>query len=302
MSTKSITGPLYDVAYSVLQSYDEYRRFREGKLTRTDYAAFLDRIALALTEAGLPADDVHFAKRYPRSEVTFVAESLADLVDREILNSESYDSELYEEIHSAAQRGFHHGSFKTYIYPEEARLLFAIADIAKPRAAIFLGSYYGYWAHAAIATIARHGGRVVLVDPDERAQNVARINLDSSQYRQAVEVVVMTGEDYLNETDERFDFVVLDAEMPRTHHDPEQRGKRVYASLLRHSLAHLAPHSLLVCHNILFQDRTGCPFFNQVIWRNRDELGEFMKLIRREFPNFVEYISTEGVGVGSRLN
>ena len=75
---------------------------------------------------------------------------------------------------------YDHGPFRTYIYPEEARLLFAIADILRPKAAIFLGSYYGYWARAPLAVIARHGGRAVLVDPDPQAQAVARRNLKSA--------------------------------------------------------------------------------------------------------------------------
>jgi predicted O-methyltransferase YrrM len=299
MSNKQVVGPLYDVAYSVLHSRDEYRRFRAGEMSRAEYAAFLDRTAPALVDAGLPAEDVEFAKRYPRSEVDFVKDVLADLAARGILEAAPYDAAFYEGI-LAARGAFDHGPFKTYIYPEEARLLFAIADVFKPRSAIFLGSYYGYWAHAATAAIVRAGGRVVLVDPDERAQDVARRNLAATPYAESVEVAVTTGELYLSKATDAFDFVVLDAEGPRTHPDPEQRGKRVYAPLLRHCLPHTSRGALLVCHNILFEDHSGSAFFDRVIERNRDELGAFMELVGSEFPNFREYTSTEGVGVGSR--
>lgn len=299
MNNKHVVGPLYDVAFSVLRSRDEYRRFRAGEISRVEYATFLDYAAPALVDAGLPAEDVEFAKRYPRSEIDFVKDVLRDLAAREVLASTSYDTLLYEEI-LAARDAFDHGPFKTYIYPEEARLLFAIADVFKPRSAIFLGSYYGYWAHAATAAIGRAGGRIVLVDPDERAQEVARRNLAATPYAAAVEVAATTGELYLSEASGPFDFVVLDAEGPRTHPDPEQRGKRVYAPLLRHCLPHTSRGALLVCHNILFQDHSGSAFFDRIIERNRDELGTFMELVGSEFPNFKEYASTEGVGVGSR--
>jgi predicted O-methyltransferase YrrM len=299
MNSSAITGPVYEVAASVLITYEEFRRFRAGELSRAEYCAFLDSVTRVLTAAGLPAEDVEFAKRYPVSEVAFVNDALTDLVDRGIVESATYDADFYDSIRSTLRDTFNHGKFRTYIYPEEARLLFAIADIVRPRAAVFLGSYYGYWAHAATAAIARNGGRVVLVDPDEQAQAVARLNLASSPYRDAVELQTMTGEQYLRNINVEFDLVVLDAEGPRTHPEPEQRGKRVYSSLLRHCLPKMSSRAILVCHNILFHDHSAARFFYQVIARNQDELGAFMNIVRQEF-NFQEYASTEGVGIGSR--
>jgi predicted O-methyltransferase YrrM len=299
MNSSAISGPVYEVAASVLTAYEEFRRFRAGELSRAQYCAFLDSVTMVLTAAGLPPEDVDFAKRYPVSEVALVNDALSDLVHRGIVASATYDADFYDDICATSRDKFNHGNFRTYIYPEEARLLFAIADVVRPRAAVFLGSYYGYWAHAATAAIARHGGRVVLVDPDERVQAVARLNLATSPYRDAVELQTMTGEQYLSNTNVEFDFVVLDAEGPRTHPEPEQRGKRVYSSLLRHCLPKMSSRAILVCHNILFHDHSDAKFFYQVIARNQDELGAFMKIVSQEF-DFQEYASTEGVGIGRR--
>lgn len=296
----STPGPVHDIAWSVLKTRSEYRHFRGGRLSRVEFGEFLDSIAPELIAAGLPREDVHFAKRYPRSESNFVRQILCRLAARNILPGSHYDSPGYDEVGKRTQSEYEHGPFHTYIYPEEARLLFAIADIARPRSAVFLGSYYGYWACAAIQTIARHGGKVVLVDPDPRAQSVAQRNLAKSEFRDAVTIVTTCGEQYLDSIEETFDFVVLDAEGPRDHVDPEQRGKAVYAPLLRHALPHMPYDSYLICHNILFEDISNCSFFDGIIARNRSELANFLSLLNREFPNFTECKSTEGVGVGRR--
>jgi predicted O-methyltransferase YrrM len=297
--SKITAGPFFASAYSVLKDAPEFQSFRSGTLSREKYAALLDRLAPELIAAGLPAEDVEYAKRYPVSDEAFVRDALNDMVARGILDTSAYDEEFYQTL-EAELRDFDHQHLRTYIYPEESRLLFAVADIIKPKNAVFLGSYYGYWAYPAAAAIVRGGGKVVLVDPDEKTQEIARQNFAGAAHAAGMDYAVTTGEEFLARNEELFDFVVIDAEGPRTHPDPEQRGKRVYRSLLENSLPHLAPSSVLVCHNILFTHFEESDFFARTIKRNTDELDSFLELARREFPDFTEYTSTEGVGVGSR--
>lgn len=293
------SGPLYNAVHRCLVDRDEYRRFRAGELSRADFAVFLDRMAGDLTRAGVPAEDVHFAKRYPVSIAPFVDDVLADLARRGVIPRTDLDREQLLAVGASAASLDHEG-LCTYIYPEEAHLLAALAQIVAPRRALFLGSYYGYWAHWAIPAIVAAGGRAVLVDPDPHVQAVARSYLGRSGFAGAVELAVTTGERFLAETRDSFDFVVLDAEAPRDHPDPDQRGKRVYRPLFAHALPRLAPDALLVCHNILLSDHSGAGFFTQVIERNREELGPFLALVESALDGFVEYPSTEGVGVGWR--
>lgn len=295
----SRTGPVFTIAQSVLAGRPEYQSFLAGG-SRGEFSVFLDSIAPDLIAAGLPPDDVQFAKRYPRSQAAFVGDALARLTGVGILPQPDYDETAYERLAAQLRDGYEHGPFRTYIYPEEARLLFAIADILRPRSAIFLGSYYGYWARAPLSVIARYGGRAVLVDPDPKAQDVARYNLKAAGLLDAVELAVTTGQDYLRQTSERYDLVVLDAETPRDFPDPQQRGKAVYGPLLQHALSCMTPDATLVCHNYLFEDVAGCRFFDRIVERNRDELGAFLDIAAREFAGLVECTSTEGVGVGRR--
>jgi predicted O-methyltransferase YrrM len=292
-------GPLFDAVHRCLAECDEYRRFRAGGLSRQDFALFLDRMAGELTRAGVPAEDVQFAKRYPVSTRSFIDDVLADLARRRAIARTDLDPEQLRSI-AATAASLDHGGCCTYIYPEEAALLAALTQIIAPRRALFLGSYYGYWAHWALPAIIAAGGRAVLVDPDPHVQAVARRHIDRSGFGGAVDLAVTTGERFLAGTRDTFDLVVLDAEAPRDHADPDQRGKRVYRPLFAHALPRLAPAAFLICHNILLSDHSGAGFFAQVIERNRDELGPFLALVEDALDDFVEYPSTEGVGIGWR--
>lgn len=291
-------GPVYDLAEAVLKDRAEFAAFRSGTLSRADFATFLDTVAVDLCRAGLPADDVQFAKRYPSSESAFVDESLLRLAAAGIIPTVDYDRAAFERAGAAARGQYQHGPFATYIYPEEARLLFAACDILRPRRTVVLGSYYGYWAYWAGAAIARHDGRIVLVDPDGRAQAIARQSFERLGLSRCTEIVEDTGEAYLAHGNEPFDAVIIDAELPRADVDPRQAGKGIYASLLEAALARVRPGAALICHNILFHDIARVEFFDRIIDRNQRELAAFLSLVSRCCEAFVECTSTEGVGIG----
>jgi GNAT superfamily N-acetyltransferase len=93
---------------------------------------------------------------------------------------------------------------------------------------------------------------------------------------------------------------VIDAELPRTHPDPELRGKGLYRALLDAALPRFAPTAHVVAHNILLADATGDAVLAEAAARNAGELGPFRALAARELDGFAELASTEGVGVGVR--
>jgi predicted O-methyltransferase YrrM len=294
---KSFRGPLFDLVASVLARHPEYALHRDGLLADDAWYAFLDRAAAELRAAGVPSDDAHFAKRFPGAPERFVRGALARLVKTGVLHSGAYDERAAETAAAEAAR-YDHGGLGTYIYPEEGRLLFALADLVRPAHAVFLGSYYGYWAAWAVPAVAARGGRVTLVDPDPTACAVARRNF--APYGDAVRIVTATGQEALAANRAPIDLVVIDAELPRTHPDPDLRGKGVYRALLAAALPHLAPAAHVVAHNILLSDATGDPVLAEVVARNAGELGGFLALAARELDGFAELVSTEGVGVGVR--
>ena len=282
-------GPIYDLIQSVMCRAP----------AAANRGAQVDAMAQALVAAGLPASDVPFVKRMPTDRRAIARDCVADLARRGIIRNASVDDAALDALELDAA-GYDHGGRRTFIYPEEGRLLAAVVHSLHPRRAAFLGSYYGYWARFAWDGLRAAGGHAVLVDPDADVSCIARRNIAAAGLEATLEVVVAAGEDYLASAARGpIELLVIDAELPRDHPVAGMRGKGIYAALLAAALPHLADGAILVCHNILFADATGDPTFKTIIARNCAELAAFMELARREF-DFVEYPTTEGVGIGRR--
>jgi predicted O-methyltransferase YrrM len=282
-------GPIYDLIESVMCRAPP----AESR------AAQVDAAARALVAAGLPLNDVPFVKRMPADRRAIVRDIYADLIARGVVRDERVDDSMLDAIERGAA-AYDHGGRRTFIYPEEGRLLAALVDGLRPLRAVFLGSYYGYWARFAWEGLRAAGGQAVLVDPDPEVCAIARRNVAAAGLEATVEVVVATGQDYLAAgSPGPIELLVIDAEVQRDHPVPGIRGKGIYAVLLAAAVPHLGDDAILACHNILFADATGDPAFEAIIERNRTELAAFMDLAQREF-DFVEYPTTEGVGIGRR--
>jgi hypothetical protein len=136
-------------------------------------------------DGSIECEFVHF---YPTDRDVFVREALAGLVRAGVLPTDSYDIHgWYEAVGHAAR--YDHGPYRTYIYPEESQLLFALTSIVRPRRTIVLGSYYGYWIHFGLVASRAWNGQAVLVDPDEEVQAVARRNATAYGFTDRVTLV-----------------------------------------------------------------------------------------------------------------
>jgi predicted O-methyltransferase YrrM len=292
-----VSGPIFDRVDAVLAGNADYAAFRAGGLGREDFVGLLESARANLVAQGVPDEDVDYAKRYPARIDGFVADAIALLRCRGVLGQ----GRASESVSAQAKlKQYDHAGRSTYIYPEEAALLTALVSVQRPKRVVFLGSYYGYWAAAAAPVLEGWDGKAVLVDPDPACSAIAAANFHDERMRGAVRIETSTGETFLGGAPEPFDMVVIDAELPRDHPDPGLRGKGVYASLLSAALPCLAPDAVLVCHNILLQGAAVAPVFEQILARNRTELGPFKALAQKHFPNWTEIASTEGVGVGRR--
>lgn len=301
-----ISGTLFENVYRVLGREATAQRFFSGELAQTEWVDFLEQQRDRLVGANIPAGDVDFAKRYPGSVEAFVQDTYQRPEFENLLAlPENWREECYAIARSLTQT-YEHQESTTYIYPEEGYLIYTLAKAFKAKRAIFLGSYYGYWAAWTMPAIEAMGGSAVLIDPDPRCCELAERNLSRLYPNVDIEVACTTGQEYLadysTEKDGKFDFVVLDAELPSDYPDENLRGKGLYYALLDAVLPHITDPSLLVCHNILLNDETGSHVMQSAVDQNRKELSPFLKLVSENYQFFREILSTEGMGVGLYQN
>jgi len=284
----------------VMRADPAFVDFLAGRLDRAAYLDELRSREAALMGAGLNEDQIHLSTRFPIDEEGLVDRILEDLVARGAIPSARYPKDRFVEFRSLIDHEYDHGAYETYIFPEEARLMFALAWITGPRRTAFLGSYYGYWGVWALPGIERAGGEAWFVDLDPRVNEVAACNLRRFGFDR-VRVVTQDAVEFASRFGERLDLVGLDAEGPPDHPEPSYRGKAVYHPVLGALDGRLSPRALLVCHNMLLDDVAVDPYFEAKAAKYAGEYSAFLPLAARVFDVCVEYPTTEGVGVYARV-
>ncbi len=293
-------GTISALIETALSGYAPYRDYRAGRSTRAAYVAVLDGREAEGAALGLNRDQFHLSGRGPRDEVAFVAAVLADLQRRGLVASTAYDEAAFTAFRAQVRAVFDHGPFSTYIFPEEERLAYALAGIARPESAGFFGSYYGYWAVWALPALAARGGQAVFLDIDQRVNDLARANVERLGFGAHCRFVTRDAVAHLEQDATTYDFALIDAEGPEEHADPDYRKKRIYYPIFRAALPRLRPGALLAVHNVLLHDDAGDRYFTESIARNRQQFDKLLPLLAREFPLQADYATSEGVGVYRR--
>ena len=174
------------------------------------------------------------------------------LLDNNIISKSSVENmyDGFDEYREYIRKNYNHGEFFTCIYPEDERLLYAIANIAQPKTAFLAGSYYGYFAIWAMKIIKEKGGTFVLADVDKEVCELSRENFEKLGYGDSVEVYCEDAEKILSERTETIDMLLLDATGRWDDPRPEYRGKRIYGSFLKAAKHLLKKGSVIVIHNM----------------------------------------------------
>ncbi len=128
-----------------------YEYWRKGSLSRSAFTKWVD--SQNPVDYGLNRDQLSLTTRFPSDEEGYVDRCLLALRDAGIISSIEYPKASFDACSIQIARTYKHGSYSTYIFPEEARLLYALAYIADGTRWAFLGSYYGYWAAWAMAGV-----------------------------------------------------------------------------------------------------------------------------------------------------
>lgn len=273
-----------------------FDRWREGLVDRRAYTAALDGLLGCPARAGLTDNQVALSARMRWRPGEAVAEALDACVAAGLVPTSAYDTDRFCAERERIEGAWDHGGRTTFIFPEEAQLLFALADLVRPRRVAVLGSYYAYWAVWALAGSGPAMEHAVLLDVDPAVNALAAANLAALGFDGAVDVVTDDAVAYMARTDERFDLLVLDAEAPPDA-EPRLRGKAIYGPIAEAALPRLRPGGLLVVHNVLLDDLVAHPYFEGLVAHNRAELDEFLGRVAAACPRSVHVPTTEGVGV-----
>lgn len=243
---------------------------------------------------GLTEDDCYLTTRFIFNEVAFVQGAVSSLGLLPFDGDGVYQDFL--RVRAKVQRLFFHSTKTSYIFPEEEFLMYSIVSICKPKKAVFLGVYYGYWA--IWAALADEGLHIILIDIDPVVCSLAEENIRNFGLSERVEVVCDDAASYMSEKKIEHDFLVIDAECPYTDDIPSSdKGKGIYNRLFTASHPFLKNGGYVICHNILTKCDTGVDYLKRRLPKNANELSPFLSEVGRLKFELYEFQTTEGVGI-----
>jgi predicted O-methyltransferase YrrM len=292
-------GIVFDLIEDALRDVQHYLDFRASALSRDDYATWMSANGEALVGTLLNEDQRNLSTRFPADARQLVAGVLRDLLQAGIVESVTYPEQDFEGYWRRVTERADHGGRVTYIFPEEARLLYSLAHIIRPKKTVFLGSYYGYWALWAMPGIVAAGGTATLVDIDPAVMAIAERNFTTLGWAHATEFVVADAIDRAGALRD-VDLCVLDAEGPKDAPDPDLRDKAIYYPIMRAATPAIRPGGVLVAHNMLLENLTANRYFEDRIDVNRRQFAKFLPHLEEFYDRRCVFPTSEGVGVYRR--
>jgi predicted O-methyltransferase YrrM len=292
-----VEGTLSEFILDRLRRFDFYRDFANGAISREHFYRDLLRHEDKLRALGLPVDLVRYASRMYPDDRECVRCILEDLHSRGLIPTPRYDLEAFDAYRCTIRARFAHGCYGTAIFPEEERLIFALAQIHRPRRLIALGSYYGYWAIWALPAIRDSGGQAILIDLDPQVCALAWRNLRRMGFADCAVVDVADAIEYLRCSPDSYAIALLDAEGAADHPDPSRRGKNIYYPIARELAGRMETAGLLICHNIILKPLVEDPVVDRDIAYHRDAYRAFLPFVREWSGSHAEYETTQGIGI-----
>jgi predicted O-methyltransferase YrrM len=294
---RAFSGTAAEKVVRALAHEPAFRDWRAGRIDRSAYLARLEGILACAAARGVTRSEAGLSGRMHWRPRSCVRGALARAVERGVLASAGYDAPSFDRLRARVSTAWDHEDRTTYIFPEEAELLFAVASVLRPRRVAVLGSYYAYWALWALAGAGAALERAILLDVDADVNRLAEVNLARLGLGPVSSVITDDAIAYMNGTDEDVDLLVLEAEGPPTAADPRRCGKAIYGPMLEAALPRLRPGGVLVAHNVLLDDICEHPYVRSLVARSRRELGEFTALTSERFRASVQVATTEGTGI-----
>lgn len=293
-------GTAYSIILDNLKKDSDFHALLDEKISPTEYFMRISEKKNKLLHGDFNEDMLNLSARMPPDPEKYVDTLLEMLFEHGIIPSKTYNKEVYDETEKIFSHNFNHRNNKTFIFPEESRLLFALADITKPRKIAFMGSYYAFWALWVLPALPI-GSTVWLMDIDTNSQALATENINNLSLAEEVEIIQI-GEDaikYIKNIMD-LDWIVLDAEGPKYGVDDDMIDKAIYYPMIREGYASLREGGLMIAHNILLNNTTNSEYISEKIRWNEKMFSKFLPFLQKNFQSFLHFESTEGVGIAKK--
>ncbi|OPZ17853.1 MAG: hypothetical protein BWZ10_01127 [candidate division BRC1 bacterium ADurb.BinA364] len=240
-------GLVSDQLHRALSEFAPYREYRAGRLPRARYLDWLKENAATLEARVGPRWARLQAPRYPVDFDEQAERFHADLAARGFVQGEP-DKAGFRAFRQRVLSAWDHADKRTSIQPDEAALLYYLAQARRPRRMLAIGSYYGYFAVWALPAIRENGGQATLIDPNPDVCALAERNLAALGFADCAHTLVECAEDVLEGMAPGIDLVLLDPN-GRPANDPAFRGKGIYALMVHRVFEKMSDGALLVAHN-----------------------------------------------------
>jgi len=281
---------------SILKFSPLYTAFRNGQISATFYQKWIEKEGSVIFDS-LTEDQINRSARFPYEQHDFLSRALAHCRALDLIPDDQYDAAAIERVASELLSKYNHGDYITHIFPEESALLYSLVRSTQPRHAVFMGSYYGYWAAAAKA--ADPDLYATLIDINPVVMNLASRNFAELGLAKGVKFCVDDAE-ALGSSLEAIDLLVLDATGPSSEDIAEDyRDKAIYFPHLKAALGSLAPGALVVAHNVMLSNFTGGKYFAEKQKNYRKQYTKFLTLIQENFV-YTVVDTTEGTLVARK--
>jgi predicted O-methyltransferase YrrM len=245
-----VNGQFAFYAEKILSTKEYYKEYQNRKIDSEQFKqAMLDDTSLSGVDGFSNYNIARIALTPPNDKMPI--EKMTDyLIQKNIISSceDMYDG--FDEYRKDIYEKYNHGEFFTCIYPEDERLLYAVAKIFQPKNAFIAGAYYGYFVIWAMKTIKENNGMFVLSDVDNEVCELAKHNFEKLGYANNAKIYCEDAEKLLLSRTEPLDMLVLDATGRGDDPRPDYRGKRIYAAFLRAAKHLLKQGSVIVIHNM----------------------------------------------------
>ena len=229
---------------------DYYKAYRAGQLDPPQFCEAMFADSALADVPGFHEWNIRRIALTPWDETLPAKKLIGRLIDHHLLPKHENMYEGFDAFRKTVREGYDHGEFFTCVFPEDERLLYALAELKKPRRTFVAGAYYGFLVIWAMRSIAACGGTIVLSDIDAEVCALAEQNFRRFGYGNITEVVCADAVELLRARSEPIDMLVLDATGLHDDPRPEMRGKRIYGSLFKAAKRLLAKDALIVIHNM----------------------------------------------------